>query len=754
MKRFLLMVLLSLPLSVYGAEKGVTTNPQPVTPAERRGRLVEGLPQIAEEKGELHSVETEGAVSWVLIDSLKTHTIIPSMQSTCIYFDYAEEALKCTLLVDPLTPLARQALDRAPNWLRLDLKDNFRRMDSAHQDTYADLILNCPDKRYYDEVCFQVAHLSPQTLTYGSFDSDLIVENVYWIYEIEQDLQYVRVVDYGDPDLGGDYYTTTSYRFLDEFNDTIEQEVPKEIYYWWVVSPKVSDELPRMDAPVYGYFWREYAYTQADSGYPLLDTALTYARVIWDGVRRDLSPGRPFADSCTAVDIVGNWTTYTVPFPASGNRPHQPNVIAHEHNGNCGELQDLLCAAARTALIPTVCTHDINEDHVWNAFWLDGDWHPYQVDLGFGATHINNPGIAYDRDHGGGKDCSAIWNWRMDGYQWSDVERYSRSCTLTVIVQDRNGQPVDGALVRLFSEMWPDLKSALWQCFNGATNRYGIFTTTLGDHQNYYVSIESPLGYTSAELIIDSTQAIPGEHIYWVRNLEGEMPRIGVYPDSLPDNPEKDYMLEVIYSVVDETVYGIDCYNDHFNNQWAYKLYPGSVDFFLVDQANFERFTDSVDFGAYKIFRKLNKGFTWMVLPTNEDYFCIFSNSEQIGLMESVYADVYLYRNSEVGVASTGPKAEERDMRIKAWPNPFSQASTILISGYGPETQDESIRIFNSVGRFVRKLALPLPDAAQQSTCVKWDGRDFAGRPLPDGVYFCSFSCRGKTVGAKLVKVR
>jgi len=49
-----------------------------------------------------------------------------------------------------------------------------------------------------------------------------------------------------------------------------------------------------------------------------------------------------------AVDAIGNWVSETVPFAAEGDRPIQPNVIAHEHNGNCGELQDLLCAAGRT----------------------------------------------------------------------------------------------------------------------------------------------------------------------------------------------------------------------------------------------------------------------------------------------------------------------------------------------------------------------------------------------------------------------
>jgi hypothetical protein len=754
MRVFVALLLVLTPVAVYGADRGVTTPVKSVQPAESKGRLVSGIPPISQEPGETYSAQGKNGISWILIDSMKVHKLIPPGQSFAACFDYSDKVLRDTLLSDPLTAQAKLALEKAPDWLKLDLNDNFRRMDAAHQDEYADLILNCPDKRYYDEVCFQIAHLSPQTLTYGAFDSNLLVENVYWMYEIDKDLGYVSIVDYGDPDLGGGYYSTTSYKYLNQFGDTVEEEIPSEIYYWWVVSPKVSDELPRMDASVYDYFWREYVYTQADSGYPLLDTALTYAQVVWDERQRDLPPGRPFADSCTALDIVGNWVSYTVPYAASGNRPIQPNVIAHEHNGNCGELQDLLCAAARTALVPTLCVCDINEDHVWDAFRWAGDWHPYQVDLGFGGTHINNPGIAYDKDKGGSKDCSAIWNWRMDGYQWSDIERYSKSCTLTVIVQDKNGRPVDGAVVKLLSEMWPEYQTSLWPCFNGATDRYGIFTTVLGDHQNYFAAIESPMGYTAAEKLIDSTEAIPGKHIYWVRNLDGEMPVTGVHPDSMPANPSKDYMMEAYFQIVDETVYGIDCYNDFYNNQWAYKLYPGKLDLFLTDETNFGRLVDSLDFDSYVIQRKLNNGSAWLTLPTNEDYFFVFSNSEQIGLTQSVYVTVYLYRNSQVAVADAGFDAAMSDTRMSVWPNPFNESSVISISGPEFAHADGPIRIFDTSGRLVRKLAADNAVGSRHCIQAKWDGRDSGGRPVADGVYFCCFSGGGRTLDAKVVKVR
>jgi hypothetical protein len=342
----------------------------------------------------------------------------------------------------------------------------------------------------------------------------------------------------------------------------------------------------------------------------------------------------------------------------------------------------------------------------------------------------------------------------MDGYQWSDVERYSKSCTLTVIVQDRNGEPVDGALVKLFSEMWPQSPSILYQCFNGATNQYGVFTTTLGDHQNYYVSIESPMGYTSAEMVLDSTEAIPGSHIYWMRNLDGEMPRLSVSPDSLPDNPKQDYMVEIIYRLVDQTVYGVDCYNDYGNNRWAYKLYPGVVDFFLTDEANFSSFLGGMGFDSYKIFRKLDRGFTWLVLPTDGDYFCIFSNSEYINLSQSLYVTVNLYRNTNIGIAADRPNLKSGNLRVVAKPNPFRECSSVLVQGIRRTTPDTRLEVCDASGRLVREIPLPSGKDSQNSVILEWDGRDSKGQSLPGGIYFLGLTGMSPEARTKVVRVR
>jgi len=204
---------------------------------------------------------------------------------------------------------------------------------------------------------------------------------------------------------------------------------------------------------------------------------------------------------------------------------------------------------------------------------------------------------------------------------------------------------------------------------------------------------------------------------------------------------------------VNEIVYGIDCYNDHFNNQWAYQLYPGKIDFFMVDEANFDQFSNDLDFDSYVIHRRLNNAVTWLTLPTNEDYFCIFSNSEEIGLAQSVYVNVYLYRNSDIGVAEKEVKSRTGAARISVWPNPFNKASTISISGHEFGVKKSPIRIFDAAGRLVRKLALGDMRSSELRATVRWDGKDDAGRPLPDGVYFCNFSSGKRNLSAKVVKI-
>ena len=236
--------------------------------------------------------------------------------------------------------------------------------------------------------------------------------------------------------------------------------------------------------------------------------------------------------------------TILLPRGAEGDRPIQPVTIAHGHNGNCGEMQDLLQAAARTALIPCGGVNDINEDHVWNEIWWDSLFIPYANDP---TTHIADSGCAYEKKYGGSKNCSAIWDWRNDGWQRSVIGTYSDVCTLTVQVYDSCLRPVDGEIVKLSSEAWD---GGMINCFFGVTDRNGRYTTPLGDNQNYYLTLSGPLGDVSAGKIIDSASASPGSSFFYACTLSGRLDSLAIAADS--GTPLDRYRMDVSYSAARE----------------------------------------------------------------------------------------------------------------------------------------------------------------------------------------------------------
>ena len=726
--RYLILPLFLL-VSAFAEEPGITVKPEPVEPGTGIRKAIP-YPQESAVPAPSEPVPLPTDTGWTMIDSLTLHRILPAGERVAVMFDSASEALRDTLLPVYLTDSAQQAVSIAPDWLKDDLADNFRRLSGFQQNEYADLILSCPDKRYYDEVCFQVAHLSPGALI--GLQPEILVDNVQLAYQIDPELQYVDIVDYGNPLQGGNYYSTTEYRAIVS-GETTEVEIPKEIYYWWIIMPKITDEEVKY---VYGYFWREYLYYHNDQNYPLLREKLAHTTILWNGEKQQwVNQGMPFPDTLPAVAVVGRWVAQTVPERASGNRPIQPNQIAHEHNGNCGELQDILCAGARAALIPCGGVLDINEDHVWCEVWWQGEFHPYQVSWACGQTYINNPGVAYDRSHGGSKEVSGVWDWRNDGLQRSVVGTYSTVCTLTVDVRDSVHRPVDGAIVRISSEFW---YGGIYDCFFGVTDRSGRYTTVLGDWQNYYLNIVSPLGNHSAGRIIDSANCVPGTHFFYPCTLAGRLDSLTVLPDSGP--PLEQYRIDINYSIDHETYYGYDCYNANGANEYALVQTPGAIDFFIADENNFDRYAAGQDFRAFDIDENTHEANHSLVLTNAGNHFAVFSNEEQANLTAFADATVKLYKWG-VGIAENGSVP-------KKWasigPNPFRNQLSIRLG----QTRNPKVRILDKTGRLVRTI--DVPNRAGPAVLF-WNGQGKDGCQVPNGVYFCQVSGNNRTVTKPVV---
>ncbi len=710
-----------MPLALYASEAGVTNRPEPIAPyaGHRPAAIIAPPARIAEP---LAPTEIPSDSGWTLIDSVFLHAMIPAGERLAVKFDTRSESLQDTLLPEFLTALARQAVALAPDWLEDDLADAFQRMDTNTQNDLADLIVYCPDKRYYDEIAFQVAHLSPHTWT--NTPEELIVDNVQSAYDIAPDLRYVEIKDYGDPLQGGDYWSTTRYQAIVQ-GDTTWVEIPRDIYYWWVIMPKITDEQPRYE---YGFFWREFLFNECDPGYPLMREVLEPITVLWNGERqRWTNRGLGYPDTLPAVAVVSRWVAHTLPEAAQQPRPIQPILIAKDHNGNCGEVQDLLCAAARTALIPCGGVLDINEDHVWCEIWWDGEFRPWQVDLGGGPTNINNPGIAYDRKYGGSKEVSGVWDWRNDGWQRSVVGTYSDVCTLTVEARDSDARLVDGAIVRLQSEGWRTTE--IYNCFFGVTLRNGRYTTTLGDWQNYYLSISSELGGHQAGRIIDSADAAPGTHFFYACTLGGKLDSLVVSPDSC--TPQDHYRIDVTFDVLREAVHGYDCWNSGGSNEYTLVCSTGAVDFFILDQQGFEDYVSAQPFEAFMHSEDARSGAQSFVLPEDADHYVVLSNEEQAAGTELVDVMVKLYRQG-TGIAE--PKRlpdPESWVRIRS--NPFRSRLSMELNPARPA--DFEITIIDRAGRIVEHL-WPGPE----TRAVSWNpGAN------PTGIYFVRISGNGSS---------
>jgi hypothetical protein len=680
---------------------------------------------------------------YALIDSVVTSLFVPAGEEYAVRFDQVNRALRETLLPYSISPTALSAIDIAPAWLQADMELNLHYLSTSLQNELGALLLSITDDRLVDEVAFSIAHLGRYILADGDFDHTVLRDNAELLYEIDEELDFVEIVDY---DLGdGDFYSTTRYVTVDG-PDTVVVEIPREMYYWWVSMPKVSDELPLKDASVYNMFWREYLYYESDVGYPVLRDVVTPLKAVWDGLEYNWPAGRAFTDSMLAVDAIGNWCSETVPNAASGNRPIQPNVIAFEHNGNCGELQDLLCAAARTCLLPCACTMDILEDHVWCELWLPewarlDNWHPYQIDLGHGPTRIGNYGVAYDRDHGGGKDCSCIWNWRNDGYIYDVIDHYSQVCTLTVFIDDPNGVPIDNAAVQIASEFYYSpypLYRGTW----GQTDQNGTIQFLLGDNQNYYVRVGTSLGnYPLSGYASIITASVPGEHYYWNWTTPNAMTQLAM--TEAPSGMDSPWVVEVEYGLPYDVKNGRDFYSSPYS-WYAEKLPDGHLDFFIADYANLNAYLTGNPFVAHEIAEGVSTNHVQFHPPLVQDYYAVLSGAEHHRLYTQADVTVRLWEVStgvqDVGVASLAPPH----------PNPFRERGTLAFSvrQEGPV----ELRVYDVSGSLVRTLADGVFEPGSYDRA--WDGKDNAGRPVASGVYFARLTAESENVNRKLVLVR
>ncbi len=268
-------------------------------------------------------------------------------------------------------------------------------------------------------------------------------------------------------------------------------------------------------------------------GNALLRDVMSGVDYLWDGVRRcshvakSICPkgDRKMKAGDDAMDRVGWWSgqmldrsvgEWSCLRATKAQRSSYPQRIVRHHYGNCGEIQDVVGAASRAALIPSMLTYSV-EDHVWNEFYAgDGLWYPYDTGWSDKPMRIGSWGVSGDGDSGGGKQNAVMVGWRGDGKPLNLLGRfkskttmtdgkidyeYTRHLDLSIKVLDSNKVPVDGADVTLVTEnyYWNHGKNPAYakmapKAISGTTGRDGVARFKVGDKRNFYVNVESALG--------------------------------------------------------------------------------------------------------------------------------------------------------------------------------------------------------------------------------------------------------------------
>jgi hypothetical protein len=647
------------------------------------------------------------AQQWVLIDSVNFTELVPVGEKCYVSVQSGTNFLDLSLPPNNLTPDAEAAIDIAPNWLKMDLRDNFRRLDMADQNLYAGIIINAVDP-YIDEICFEVAHIAPQTLA-GNMALQVLIENVESLYEIAGYFDYVEIVDYD----GDDYYSTTVYKVLEQGN--IEEiELPRDIYYWYIVHPKLHKETPNYidpntgnpaDPPT-GVFWRDFLINHNDTGYPLLRDCLDTCDVFWKCEQNTIDNG--------AVGALTRWIQDVMTFQSN---PHhnQPVRIYHQHLGTCSVHSYLTSAAARAALIPTAVDVMYSDNHKINEFWERRwiTWEPVN-------TNIDNSGCFENW----GWDVAATFNWRGDSFIWETTERYTEVCTLNVNVTDNYGAPVDGARIKIRSN-----PCVTWGCTAGWTDYNGHKQFYLGDNRTYTAQVTSSIGNypaTSMETIITNSGA--GIFYNWNVILPGTLPAIDVSTDTMPLNPDDDYRIVLEYDLPREILYG-DTIDD--NNTFSQPTDNGHIDVFICDEDNFNNYTATQSFQAFEIFQGSSGNTVDFVLPGSDSWYAVFSNEDNLVLTQELYVTAYLYEN----IATAIPEQDEvfsKTTLYPNYPNPFSQSTEIgyqlLVSG------KVIIKVYNMQGQEIRTLVNEKQETGKHS--VIWNGKNESGNAVEPGIYF------------------
>ncbi len=600
----------------------------------------------------------------------------------------------------------RSVIAKTPRWLHKDLIKQFEQISNTS--SYVDLLKGV-SKKYTDEIAFCIAHAPRVNIP----SAQVLYENVYWLYEIDAHISYADIVEYDEGD--GNYFSTIQYQIVSN-GSSKQYELPRDLYYWYIVQPQLLGESAILK---YDSFWRDYLFNHNDIGYPLLKEKIQDIQFLWDEQSYFQSADRLW-DRCirahpTAVEAVSYWIGKTVPYQATGSRPAQPNIIAHEHNGWCGELQRLAIAAQRAVLIPTIGACNIGEDHVWREFYHNG-WHQNDNWWADGGGSVD----VFDvYAHNWGKDMSAVFTWRGDDVIKEVTSNYiPPEDLINVTVEVSNGvQPYDGALVTVFvkgpkditwyknkilnavesfwerlpsfiresgAEKWykrfqdfikekPDVIDGGTATIWNYTDTTGSCTFRLGKHDEYVFLIQKsteelpwPVSFHNSVRVLKTAED-KTFHVLLCSDYQSK-PQMRVSKHSSAEAE--------MHCDVDIRSSFVQLQKNIRNNHVGQSEMNGDIDFFVVDSTNLKRYQQGKSFTC---FYAQKNGSISGSFPVDQDCFLVLRNP-MIHTMASVVASFEVYGNpTESNVVILDPLSSTEN------PSVFHVGNQITVTGVSTE---------------------------------------------------------------------
>ena len=675
--------------------------------------------------------------------------LLPAGAQIGLRFDNIGSTAQSFSSLGELLPQSVSAVNRAPSWIQSQLRATLNRLDPDRQQLFADLINTAPDP-YVDEIAFCVATSFTPYLNSTFALPQLFLENAQWIYSIALELPYVEIVDTGSAAQGGDYWSTTRYWKKDASGQMQQMTVPRDIYYWYLVQPKITDEIAayidpaivesnnthsnNIVPPPVGKFWRSYIYDFQEDGYPVLSDTLTLCQSVFN---RDGTPG-------DAVHAIIWWINQNMSFTSNNERPHQPVRIFEKRFGRCGEYADFTSAISRIALIPCTNISSISTDHTWNEFWEDGwvSWEPVN-------GYLNNP-LVYE--NGWGKVFGSVFDERCDGLFTPVTQRYSEGlATINIQVVDSDMEPVDGARVVLaIFETSPRFDCEQY------TDNNGMVSFAVGENRDYRARAETFFGLypanpgTYAQLIANS---LSGETYNYQFQIAAPLPVPAIEALAPPADPVQDYRFTANFQVSAYYISGRTLWDDidvlGVQGDF-YKLVdlPATASFLATDSDNIlflqlENFCD-----AYSYVPPSSAAAFLFDIPVGQDWYAFADNSHHHGNAVSLTGGVYL---EHWGTPNDDPQAPSAIIALSAAsPNPFATKTELKLDL--PSAARVESGIYNLRGQKVRGFG-PV-DLAAGSHAFSWDGRDDSGSEVASGVYLFRVDAQDRSLSRKILLIK